>query len=450
MGILTGCGSSKTATKGLVELTIASSNNAHGVSLDPRIDYTAGVPVSMGVCETLFKLNNETLKVEPHLADTYTHPDEYTWEITLRDGISFTSGEPLTAEAAKAALEYSLAGIERLDKILDLKSLEAEGQVLTIKTNSPAATLPSLLTDASTIIYDTKAGSDYARQIVGTGPYILESMDDEGNCELVKNKAYWQGEPAADLVHTKWITNGNALALALQSGELDYAEIAPADMPLFENKADYQVTGYDSHRTYFLFLNPENTFTTDPALRKALCYSIDRDSYIASIFNGNGTKTTACFPAWSGFSADISAEDYDLEKAKQILSVAGYQDSNGDGNLEKDGKEVSLSLMTYAGNPEFPVLCEVIQDQLATLGIHSEIVVSDGIVNDLKKGNWNIATYGYNTLSLGDSYNFLQPVFYTDAFSNFTHFSNPQVDALLDEMKETADMEKRKELSIEV
>lgn len=197
-------------------------------------------------------------------------------------------------------------------------------------------------------------------------------------------------------------------------------------------------------------MNPKHTFTEDDALRSALCYSIDRDSIIKSIFDGNGTKTTACFPAWSGFSDGVSAEEYDINKAKQILADAGYQDTNGDGNLEKDGKEVSLTIMTYPGNAEFPVLCEVIQAELKSLGISSEIVMVEGIVDKLKEGNWNIATYGYNTLSMGDSYNFLQPVFYTDAFSNFTHFSHTNVDTLLDEMKTTSDVERRKELSIEI
>ncbi len=449
---LAGCGNnSKKSSAEPVELTIVSANASHGVTLDPQTDYCASLSISMGVCETLFKLDNDTLEVKPHLASGYRQLDDYTWEITIRDGVKFTSGNPLTAEAVKSALEYSLAGIDRVATMLDINSIKADGQMLTIKTNSLVATLPAILTDGSTLIYDTTAGSDYTRQIVGTGPYLLESMDADGNCELVKNKDYWQGEPAADIVHTKWITDGNAKALALQSGELDYASIASADLPVFKNSEDHEIISYDSHRAYFLFLNPKHTFTADDALRSALCYSIDRDSYITSIFNGNGTKTTACFPAWSGFSDGVSAEEYNIEKAKQILADAGYQDTNGDGNLEKDGKEVSLTIITYAGNAEFPVLCEVIQAQLKSLGIGSDITtVSEGIVGKLQEGNWNIATYGYNTLSLGDSYNFLQPVFYTDAFSNFTHFSHPKVDALLDEMKATSDAERRKKLSIEI
>ncbi len=450
-GALAGCSrKSEGINAAPVELSIVCANNSHGITLDPQTDYCAGVSVSMGVCETLFRLDNDTLKLEPHLASGYRQRNDYTWEITIREGISFTNGNPLTAEAVKSALEYSLTGIDRMASMLDIASINAEGQMLIIKTNTPVATLPSIFTDVSTLIYDTAAGSDYARQIIGTGPYILERMDDDGNCELSKNENYWQGEPAADIVHTKWITDGNAKALALQSGEIDYTVISSADLPLFENNGDYEITGYDSDRAYFLFLNPEETFTADDALRRTLCYSIDRDSYITSLFNGSGAKTTACFPAWSGFSDGILAEEYDMEKAKKIFADNGYQDTNGDGNLEKDGQEVFLTIMTYSGNAEFPVLCEVIQNQLAALGIRSEIVVSDSIVSDLKEGNWNIATYGYNTLSMGDSYNFLKPVFYTDASSNFTNFSNPKVDELLDEMKITSDFEKRKELSIEI
>lgn len=136
-GFLAGCGNnSKESSAEPVELTIVSSNASHGIALDPQTDYCGSRTVSIGVCETLFKLDNDTFEVKPHLASGYRQLDDYTWEITIRDGIKFTSGNPLTAEAVKSALEYSLASIERVATMLDINSIKADGQKLTIKTNS--------------------------------------------------------------------------------------------------------------------------------------------------------------------------------------------------------------------------------------------------------------------------------------------------------------------------
>ena len=83
-----------------------------------------------------------------------------------------------------------------------------------------------------------------------------------------------------------------------------------------------------------------------------------------------------------------------MEKAKQILQTAGYEDADGDGFLEKDGEKVFLNITCYPSNG-FSVLSQALQASLKEIGIDSEIIVSDSIVADLDKGNFNIATYGY-------------------------------------------------------
>ena len=134
-----------------------------------------------------------------------------------------------------------------------------------------------------------------------------------------------------------------------------------------------------------------------------------------------------------------------MDTAKKLLADAGYKDSDGDGFLEKDGQKVTLSIYCYKSN-NFPTLSEVIQSMLKAIGIDSTITISDKIFDDLTGGQFNIGTYGYNTLTLGDSFNYIQPVFETGASSNFTGFSSPEVDAKIAEMKVTADPAKRAQL----
>lgn len=464
-GILTGCGNEKNTkntenedvkqTSGAqedVEFTfcVKNSNTVSGFSFDPAVDYLSQKTVTMGIAETLFVLDDETKEVKPHLATEYHQKNDTTWVFTIRDGVKFSNGKVLDAQACKDALEYIFANNTRLGRLADVDFMEAEGQTLTIHTNEIVAIMPRILTEVNTIIFDTEASDDYSKGIVGTGAYILESMDEEGNCELVRNEEYWQGMPVAKRIHTKANLDDSAQTLALQSGELDWAGIQTSDLPLFENNPEYQVLSYNPGRVYFLYLNPEHTFTEDTAIREALTYAFDREAILRGVYGGRGSITTSIFPDYSEFYDENTQQvDDDQKKAKEILSEAGYSDSDGDGYLDKNGEKVHLNITCYDSNG-FPTLSEVLQSMLKEIGIESDIVISDAITEDLNSGEYNIGVYAYNTLTLGDCYNFLEPVFHSDGTSNFTGFSDPEVDKMLDEMKITSDSEKRAELAVQI
>lgn len=460
--LLTGCGGSSNESAGNQEektesqqqkevtLNLASMTYTNGPSLDPAIDYCGSRNAFIGVCETLMKTNETTLEAEPHLAESCEQIDELTWKITIRDGIEFTNGKKLDAAAVKAAFEYELESLVRLSSLLDVASIEADGQVLTIKTNSPVALLPKILSDTGMIVFDVEGSEDYSTLVIGTGPYKIENVDAEGNCNLVRNEKYWQGMPAADYVNAKCINDASAISLALQSGEVDFSTINLTDSALFEGNDDYEIMEYENGRLYFLYLNPEYTFTQDPALREALTYAFDKEAFVNAVYNGKGAAADTIFPVWSGFSSEsVKQEGYDPEKTKQILADAGYTDSDGDGFVEKDGEKVMLNITTYDSN-NFTTLSEVIQASLKTVGIDSTIVVSDSIMNDLGKNEFNIGMLAYSSLTMGDSYNYLNAVFRSDGSANFSHFNSENADAILDELKVTSDTDKRKELSIKL
>lgn len=450
-GMETGTGG-VTSESAFVEFTfcVNNSNTASGFSFDPAVDYLSQKSVVMGIAETLLVLDDETKEVLPHLAVDYMQKDDTTWVFTIRDGVEFSNGKKLDAQACKDALEYIFANNTRLGTLADVASMGAEGQTLTIHTNEVVAILPRLLTEVNAIIFDTEASEDYSQGVVGTGAYILESVDAEGNCELVRNEDYWQGMPVAERIHTKANLDDASQTLALQSGEIDWAGIQTSDLPLFENNPEYKVLSYNPGRVYFLYLNTGHTFTEDPAVREALTYAFDREAILSGVYGGRGQVTTAIFPNYSEyFDESVGQTEYNQEKAKEILAEAGYADSDGDGYLDKDGERIHLNITCYDNNG-FPTLSEVLQSMLGEIGIESDIVVSDAITEDLGSGQYNIGVYAYNTLTLGDCYNFLEPVFRTGGTANFTGFADPDVDAMLDEMKVTSDPEKRAELAIEI
>ena len=414
-------------------------------SCDPALDYTGQINQANGTCETLMVLDDDTKEVKPLLATAWEQTDDTTWVITIRDGVKFSNGKDLTAAAVQSAFEYILANNARLSKMMDVKEFSADGQKLTIKTNGFVAILPRILTECNMLVFDTD-DSNYADGLVGTGAFILEKMDADGNMDLVRNENYWQGVPAAAKIHTISINDTSANSNALRAREIDWGTVADSDLEIFENNPDYEVYTKNNGRVYYLYVNPNFTFTADPALREALQYCIDRNAIVAGVYSGHGVPTRSIFPDWSDcYTASYLQPEYNVDTAKKLLADAGYKDSDGDGFLEKDGQKVTLSIYCYKSN-NFPTLSEVIQSMLKAIGIDSTITISDKIFDDLTGGQFNIGTYGYNTLTLGDSFNYIQPVFETGASSNFTGFSSPEVDAKIAEMKVTADPAKRAQL----
>lgn len=473
IGLLAGCGSSSSTVPAAsnnsaaapaadnaapaehhVELTIVrNTNNTTTVfSVNPAIQYQGGASVDLGVCETLFVFNDDMSDVEGILATGYSlSEDKLTWTINIREGVTFSNGKPLDAAAVKACVEQCLSNFERFQTLLNVASIEADGMTLNITTNAVVPGLVSYLTDSAFLIYDVEENADLDHNIIGTGAYILESMDDDGNCEMVRNENYWRGMPIAERIHSKCGLDATAVSLALQSGEIDWGGINASDVGLFTDESQYKtVSTLSNGRVFYLYINPNFTFTEDPAVREALQYAFDREAILAGVYSGSGSVTNVIFPAYSAYYDNTYAQpDYDLAKAQQILADAGYADTDGDGILEKDGQKVHMNITCYSAN-SFPVLSEVMQSMLQDLGIESDIVVSDAIMDDLNAGKFNIGTYGYNTLTYGDCINYLDPVYRAGGNSNFTKFDNAVVNANMEALRTEPDIAARVKLVSEI
>ena len=450
---MTGCGNGSSDEKGEGEeiiLNMVDPGNTGYYGLDPANE-NSGRTATLGITETLLKLDNETNEVLPHLAESYEQKDDTTWVLKIRDGVKFSNGEPLTGEAVKLAMDYIVENNTRQGTQLNIASIEADGQTVTLRTNTLVATMPNILTAVEIFYYDENALDFDNDGIIGTGPFALKEWDLEGNKELVRNDDYWQGKPAAAGAHVIPIMDKSALTLALQAKEVDWGtDVTAADIVLFENNSEYNVVEYDKGRLYFNYLNPNYTFTQDPAMREALQYAFDRQSYIDGIYDGRGRAVTAIFPDWSGYNdTSVQQEAYNPEKAKEILAEAGYTDTDGDGFLEKDGQKVVLNITTYDSNG-FSTLSQAIQGSLREIGLDSEIYIAEQIDVTLGEGQFNIAIFGHSTLTNGDCYNILSSIFTTEGYENYINYSNESIDNLVQEMASTSDASERERIAVEI
>ncbi|MFR5422395.1 MAG: ABC transporter substrate-binding protein [Oscillospiraceae bacterium] len=166
------------------------------------------------------------------------------------------------------------------------------------------------LSEAYGCIIDMEVGIPDNGCVVGTGPYVATEVVTDDHVNLIKNVNYWDGEVKVDEITVRTISDGDTLAMALQSGEIDAAYgMAYASYPLFEND-NYKFTSIQTSRCFWgmMNLNKENsgyTIMSDPAVRKAIAMGINKQDFVNVLLNGYGYTATGAFPDSFAFGQGI-------------------------------------------------------------------------------------------------------------------------------------------------
>lgn len=406
----------------------------------------------IGVGERLFRLDND-MNVQPWLAESYENVDELTWKINLRDDVNFSNGKKMTGDAVKACLDRTIANSQRAITMLDIASIEADGNVLTVTTNSVNAALPANMCDLVATILDVEEIEENGIYVAGTGPFVVDELVKDEKIELVANEDYWGEKPKLNTVSGIFYTDGNAAAMALESGDLDMCFQLPSEnMFHFEGLDGFTVHKQLGSRSQIMIINFENDLLADLVVRKAITMSIDREGFAANINKGNSSAATAIFPTSYSYGK-VPGVVYDVEGAKDLLAEAGYFDTNGNGILDKDGKELSFRLYTYGAHGALlPTYGEAIKDALSEVGIEINLELMDFSQQDalLAAGDFDITLNSYIMAPIGDPQYFTNIMLRTGADYNYGHYSNPEVDRLAEELKTSFEKADRERIAMEI
>lgn len=422
-------------------------------NVDPASGAYAWVGMRSGVMESLFRLD-DSMNVQKNLVDDYSVSDDgLVWTIVLRDGVLFQSGNIMDAAAVKASLERTCSIQSRAEKELNIASIEADGNTLTITTREPNPVLPNCLCDPYSGIVDVKSLDTDGNATVGTGPFKLVEYVENERLELDAFDDYWAGKPASKHVTIRSTSDLDASTLALQKGELDACYGLPYDArDLFDGTSGFKISQAATSRVYKVYFNLEHEFTGDPNFRKAVCMAIDRVNYASVLVNGAGTPTKSTFPAATAFSDEASltnVPDFDMDGAKALLEQSGYTDSDGDGFLDKDGKKVSLQIITY-GRTGLPQTSQALQSALRQLGMDVSFEQLDSTEDRGHAGTFDLSVYAEVTMPTGDSYSYMMNSYSTGGTNNFGRYSNTEVDNLLAELAVELDTGRRAELTKQI
>ena len=459
-GMLTGCGSASeaqaaekddTGKKSFVfGDTTFNAENEEPI-IDPHSAYSGWACVRYGVGETLMKIN-DSLELEPWLAEGYEQVDDLTWKITLKDGICFSNGKICDAEAVKKCLEDLITVHDRAAGDLKIDSIEADGLTLTIHTTEACPSLMNYLSEPYGCIIDMDEGVTEDGIVVGTGPYVATELVTDDHLNLVKNENYWDGEVKVDEITVRTISDGDTLALALQSGEIDAAYgMAYASYPIFE-KDKFNFTSVQTSRSFYCQMNYTSSIMQDDAVRKAIAMGMDKDSFVNVLLNGYGYVATGAFPDTVEFGGSaLETETYDPKGAAVVLEAAGWVDSDGDGIREKDGQKLSIRWLTYPSRQELPLLAESAQSTLKAIGMDVQINCTADHNSIWKDATaWDVYAGANVNCGLGDPANFFSTYCLDDSTRNRGQYHSDHLEELAVKLNTTFDQDERSRTAIEM
>lgn len=386
-------------------------------------------------------------QVVPGLAKSWDYDEEtYTYTFHLAEDVKWHDGEPFTAEDVKFTIEAIMNpenGSENAPNYEEVEEITVvDEHTVSFKLDAPnvafldymtMAVLPKHLLEG-----EDMQTSDFFCNPVGTGPYKLESWDEGQAITLVKNEDYFKGAPNIDTVVFKIVTDDNAKALQLKSGELDLALLTPKDAASFAGEEAY--TCYDMKTSDYrgiLFNFWNEYWQKNRDLIPAVCYGIDRQAIIDAVLLGQGM--TAYGPLQRNIynNEEVEHYDYDPQKAKAVLEEAGCE-MGDDGFYYRDGEKVGFVISVGAGDQVRVDIAQIAAQQLQQIGMD----VTVEIPAQVDWGGQMAYLIGWGSPFDADDHTY--KVFGTGKGANYSSYSNEKVDQYLTEARQSVDPEVRK------
>lgn len=419
--------------------------NADPLSLD-LIQTTdqASQPVWWSLYDTLLMVDEKTNEISGSLAEKWEFNESGT-ELTLhlRKGVTFHTGEEMKASDVVFTLDRAFAAPQTRGFLGTYSKSEAiDDSTVKLTFSVPYAPILNSLALISFGIVSEKAvkaaasPEEYARNPIGTGPYVFKSRVSGDKISFEAYPNYWRG--AAPIKHLDYRiqTDSAAAVVSLENEEIDVMAFVPVTDKKHIESLD-TLAWYETPYTglvQVIFNNSKGRFA-DKKLREAIAYTVDRESIIIGAVEGEGDPVQCTItPAVFGYHDGWQNRPRDIEKAKQLMAEAGYP----------DGLDVEVE--TFQSN-NYSTVVEILQAQLAEIGIRIQIkkvekpvYLTDIIANH----NFEMSTiiWGGDTLDA----DFFYDILHSKGGKSFSEINNPELDRLLDEGRQTVDREKRKEI----
>jgi peptide/nickel transport system substrate-binding protein len=352
-----------------------------GVSEDGyRTDERANVgfyPLNTNIFESLVYLTPD-YQIEPMLAESWEFVEPNTWRISLRQGVTFHDGSAFTADAVKYTMDRIASNGGGVLGVDENSTVVVDDHTVEITPSYTNRRFMQQVGHPNDSILPVDLNPAEARN--GTGPFMEVEYVQGDHYTVAANPNYWGEAPGVSEITFQFYPDPTARLLALQAGDVDLITDVPRESASQVEAAGASlITGpVGAYEAMYFQIHGEAPYDLgqDKVIREAVSIAINRDQIIGSAWQGNAEPgTTMIPPAILGDSVDlVEAPQFDPDGAKQILEDAGWVEGDG-GVRAKDGRELKLTLINgYGTAADHGSVPEVIQAQLAEIGIAVEIV----------------------------------------------------------------------------
>lgn len=308
--------------------------------------------------------------------------------------------------------------------------------------------IPKHLLDGKDINTDS-----FNRKPIGTGPYKFTEWITGQKIVLSANDSYFEGRPNIDQYIYRIIPDSSTMFQELLSGGVDMMGLNPLQYLRKSEtrriRENYRKFRYPANAYTYLGYNLTSPFFSDIAVRRALAFAIDRQSIIEGVLLGIGSPCTGPFSSVSwAYNENVKPYPYDPERAAKMLSDAGWNDTDGDGVRDKNGRPFRFTILTNQGNGERIRAAEIIQQNFKRVGIEAKIRVMEwqAFLEQIDKHSFDAIILGWSMSRDPDLYDIWHSSKTKKGEYNFIGYKNSEVDKLLVAGRRTFDTESRKRI----
>ena len=392
-----------------------------------------------------------------------------SWDITdkglvitfhLRKGVKWHDGKPFTAADVLYTYQVTVDPKTPTAYAEDFKMVK-KAEVLddyTFRATYGKPFAPALISWSSSMLPGhlllgkdiTK--SPLARHPIGTGPYKFKEWVAGQKIVLVSNPDYFEGRPYIDGQITRIIPDTATMFLELRAQNLGMMGLTPlqytrqTENNLFKN--NFNKYRYLNFAYTYLGYNLKNPLFTDKRVRQAISYAINKDEIIRGVLLGLGKPATGPYkPGTWAYNDKVKIYSYNPQRARELLREAGWVKLNNEDVLEKDSKPFVFEIITNQGNETRQKCAEIIQRQLAEVGIKVKIRIlewSAFVTDFINKRKFDSVIMGWTIPLDPDAYDVWHSSKNKPEELNFVSYNNPEADQMLEKARSTFDQKERK------
>ena len=418
-------------------------------TLDPHKNgVIAQESVMRNMYDALVAFGPDLKSIEPQLATEWKRVNDLTMQFKLRQNVKYHNGEDFDGEAVKASFQRMLnpdtkAPMLGTYNIIDRVDI-VDKYTINIVTKVPDPVLLRRLSGMHTDIMAPKyiataSVEDLATKPVGTGPYKFVSWVKDGDLVMEANPNYWGSAPKVKKVIIRSIPESGTRVAALLSGDVDLiAAVSPDDVDRINKSGKAKALSVEGNRILYYAMDVADPPTNNKLVRQAINYGANIDGIIKTVLGGHGYRRATLINPWhGGYDPSVKPFPYDPDKAKALLTEAGFP--NG----------CDLNMQWVAGRVvKDKEVGEAIAGELTKVGIRAKItwhefanyvtLASGGKLDGMVFASWG------NVMQ--DADNAMMGLFHsTSLVAKYYQrgYSNPKLDAILEQARSELDDKKR-------